>query len=153
MATKRKVLFVCLGNSCRSPIGESVFKQYADETKWTADSAALADWNVGLLPNPRAVDILKRHNLTSDHIARQVTEKDFFDFDFIFAMDRSNYNALHRLAPSNGKAKIFLLGDYHDNKGIIIRDPYFDVGDNGFELCYQQCCICCRNFLAQFDSN
>lgn len=40
-------------------------------------------------------------------------------------MDRSNYNALHRLAPSNGKAKIFLLGDYHDNKGIIIRDPYF----------------------------
>lgn len=133
------------GNSCRSPMAESVLKSIAEDDKHLfVDSAAIADWNVGCSPEPRCIQVLSEHNMTSDHITRQVhspqysihfdllhrfffqiNENDFHEFDYIFGMDDCNIDDLKAKAPQSSKAKILLLGEYDYNKPSVIPDPYF----------------------------
>ncbi|XP_067878171.1 low molecular weight phosphotyrosine protein phosphatase isoform X5 [Heterodontus francisci] len=91
---QQSVLFVCLGNICRSPIAEAIFrKQVTDRgiiSKWMIDSAGVIDFNVGNSPDSRALSCLRHHGTETAHKARQVTKNDFLTFDYILCMDESN---------------------------------------------------------------
>ncbi|XP_017773442.1 PREDICTED: low molecular weight phosphotyrosine protein phosphatase-like [Nicrophorus vespilloides] len=143
-------------NICRSPIAEAVLiylieKQYLC-TLWYVDSAALGEGHVDSLPDPRAIQTLRKHSAARYlHRARQIHPSDFVKYDYIFGMDLNNISALKSQAKEvqNSKAKILLLGDYDPQGERIIRDPYNDDDLNGFEQCYQQCMRCCNAFLEQ----
>ncbi|XP_026887402.1 low molecular weight phosphotyrosine protein phosphatase isoform X1 [Electrophorus electricus] len=151
-ASGKSVLFVCLGNICRSPIAEAVFRHMATERgeaeKWLIDSGATSDWNTGSFPDARGLSCLRRHDIETDHRARQVTKEDFMTFDYILCMDESNLRDLKRKANTvkNSKAKIELLGSYDPEQQLIINDPYYG-SEQDFETVYEQCIRCCKTFL------
>ncbi|XP_055618272.1 low molecular weight phosphotyrosine protein phosphatase 1-like [Toxorhynchites rutilus septentrionalis] len=151
-----KVLFVCIGNSCRSPMAEAVMKDMLakENLDWEVDSAAIASWNVGYPPEPRCLEVLHENGLDSDHIGRQIGSEDFERFDVVFGMDEGNVKDLLELAPKNCRARIELLGNYRRKElDKIIFDPYFERGTHGFRRCYDQIVICCRNFIQRTRSN
>uniref|UniRef100_A0A1A8CSP6 Low molecular weight phosphotyrosine protein phosphatase n=1 Tax=Nothobranchius kadleci TaxID=1051664 RepID=A0A1A8CSP6_NOTKA len=148
----KSVLFVCLGNICRSPIAEAVFRKMASDAgvadKWIIDSGATSDWNTGSLPDARGLACLRKHGIETSHRARQVTREDFTSFDYILCMDESNLSDLKRKAKSvkNTKATVELLGKFDPQKQLIINDPYYG-SDQDFEKVYEQCVRCCKAFL------
>ncbi|XP_034436049.1 low molecular weight phosphotyrosine protein phosphatase isoform X3 [Hippoglossus hippoglossus] len=152
-SSTKSVLFVCLGNICRSPMAEGVFRKMATDAgvvdKWVIDSGATSDWNVGSSPDPRGLACLRNHGTETSHRARQVTKEDFMSFDYLLCMDESNLSELNRKAKSvkNYSAKIELLGSYDPQNQLIIKDPYYG-SDDDFEKVYEQCVRCCKAFLA-----
>ncbi|CAN9507436.1 unnamed protein product [Ophioblennius macclurei] len=148
----KSVLFVCLGNICRSPIAEAVFRKMATDAgvvdKWVIDSGATSDWNTGSSPDARGVACLRSHGIETSHRARQVTNDDFVSFQYILCMDQNNLNELNRKAKlaKNSQAKVELLGSYDPQKQLIIKDPYYG-SDEDFEKVYVQCVRCCQAFL------
>src|ERR1041385_6829748 len=97
-----RICFVCLGNICRSPTAEGVFRKLATDAhiagKLTIDSAGTGAWHIGELPDPRSREAASRRGYSLDHRARKLVTSDFDRFDLILAMDRDNYDAIHRLA-------------------------------------------------------
>ncbi|KAL7388438.1 hypothetical protein ABVT39_013937 [Epinephelus coioides] len=148
----KSVLFVCLGNICRSPIAEAVFTKMATDAgvvdKWRIDSAATSTYEIGNSPDYRGQACMKSHGVPMRHVARQVTKDDFLSFEYILCMDESNLRELNRKAKQvkNDHAKIELLGSYDPQKQLIINDPYYG-SDEDFEKVYQQCVRCCKAFL------
>ncbi|XP_034756372.1 low molecular weight phosphotyrosine protein phosphatase isoform X3 [Etheostoma cragini] len=148
----KSVLFVCLGNICRSPIAEAVFRKMATDAgvvdKWAIDSGATSDWNIGSSPDARGVACLRKHGIETSHRARQVTKEDFMSFEYILCMDENNLSELNRKAKlvKNHHSKIELLGSYDPQKQLIIEDPYYG-SDKDFEKVYEQCVRCCKAFL------
>ncbi|KAI1703972.1 low molecular weight phosphotyrosine protein phosphatase domain-containing protein [Ditylenchus destructor] len=155
---KKSVLFICLGNICRSPIAEAVFLDLLEKRnildKWRVDSAATCDYHVGSGPESRAVSTLKKNGITTyQHVVREVTPADFGEFDFVFGMDENNIRDLKdvqkRAGNAGTKARVELLGDY-DPEGVkIIVDPYYLKGTEAFDRVYEQCVRCCTAFLDQ----
>lgn len=149
---KRSVLFVCLGNICRSPIAEAIYRKLLDDRgishKWIVDSAATSTYEIGSRPDHRGLACMKRHGLSSNHIARQITKKDFETFELIFGMDENNMKELSRkakIAPQS-HAKLMLLGSYDPQGQHTIQDPYYG-DDADFESVFQQCQRSCTAFL------
>ena len=142
---------VCLGNICRSPIAESVFdheiKARGLEGQWFVDSCATSGFHVGSRPERRARLTLEKHGIETDHVARVLDETDFEEFEFIFGMDHQNIKDIKEEAPVGSKAKIEMLGDYDPEDKSIIRDPYYDNGSQGFEVCYTRCLRAVKAFL------
>ena len=135
------VLFVCLGNICRSPLAEGVFLHLLREAGldgwFSVDSAGTGAWHVGELPDPRSREVAERNGVTLSSRARQVTDRDFHDFDVIVAMDRSNLADLQRLKARNGgKARLVLMRDFDPDPGDgEVPDPYYG-GASGFDRVY-----------------
>lgn len=137
------VLFVCLGNICRSPTAEGVFKSLAKNAlsgyQLRIDSAGTSAYHVGEHSDQRAIKYAARRNYDlSKILSRQVTEEDFANFDLIIAMDKDNHSNLIQLAQSSGyiedinKIKLFL--DFSNQiKYVNVPDPYYG-GDQGFDL-------------------
>src|SRR5689334_17694378 len=125
-----KVLFVCLGNICRSPAAEAAFlhlaKEAGRELEFEVDSAGTGAWHVGDKADARMRDAGRRRGMAVTSIARQVSPDDFDRFDYIFAMDDENLRALRRLAPAKHHAKIRLYRDLDpEGAGDDVPDPYY----------------------------
>lgn len=148
---KRSVLFICLGNICRSPIAAAVFRHVARqkgvENLWRCDSAAIGSWHVGGTMDQRAAQVLAKHGVDTTHKVRQITKEDFRTFDYIFGMDNENMRELKKRAPPDAKASVQLLGSHDPQGRLIIRDPYYDDDIAGFEECYEISLSSCTAFL------
>ncbi len=135
--SKPAVLFVCLGNICRSPLAEAAFRAEAARIGLDAhiDSAGTGDWHVGDPPDSRARATARRHGIDiSGYRARQVTIQDFAAFSHIVALDRDNLAALTRMQPAAAKAEVSLLLDHVPGRqGQAVADPY-DGDQSGFEI-------------------
>lgn len=136
---KAKVLFVCLGNICRSPTAEAVMRKKLQdkglENWFEIDSAGTGNWHVGESPDARATQAAQVRGYDMSEIrARQITENDFKHFDLILAMDRSNISNMRRVCPSGCMSKIGLLMDYVPHAVLDeVPDPYYG-NEDGFNL-------------------
>jgi len=126
-----KLLFVCLGNICRSPLADGIMRDLVQKKKlnWVVDSAGTANYHVGEHPDKRAQKVAKKFGVDISNLtARQFSVKDFDEFDIIFAMDAQNYQDIIKLArDENDKSKVELFLNRLEpgmNRGV--RDPWFD---------------------------
>ncbi|PWG01823.1 low molecular weight protein-tyrosine-phosphatase [Sphingosinicella humi] len=133
----KSVLFVCLGNICRSPLAEAAFKREAEALGLDVeiDSAGTGDWHIGHPPDPRATSVAERNGVDITHLrARQVTPDDFRRFDHIVALDAQNLDDLERMRPAGGTAELSLLLDHVEGReGEAVADPYYGE-DEHFDL-------------------
>ncbi|MGH1385243.1 low molecular weight protein-tyrosine-phosphatase [Kordia sp.] len=145
---KTRVLMVCLGNICRSPLAEGILASKLDPTKFEVDSAGTAGYHVGELPDRRSIATAKLHGLDiSYQRSRKFIKNDFKTFDFIFAMDQSNYNNILALAETEADRKkvYMILNQISPNSNAEVPDPYYG-GDQGFENVYQMLDEACAIF-------
>jgi len=129
-----RILFVCLGNICRSPTAQGVFERLAEEAALNvaADSAGTGGWHVGDAPDPRAVHAAAGRGYDLSALrARQAGPEDFEEFDLILAMDRANLAALERIRPAGNDTPLRLFLDYAGGARDEVPDPYYD---GGFDL-------------------
>ena len=135
-----KVLMVCLGNICRSPLAHGILQRVIDErglTGWTVDSAGTGGYHVGAGPDPRSVAEARRRGVDiADQRARRLEPGDLAGFDHVLVMDASNYQDALRLARNDGeRAKVELIMNYADpGRNGQVPDPYWD--DDGFAGVY-----------------
>jgi len=140
-----KILMVCLGNICRSPLAEGILQSKLPADKFMVDSAGTGDWHAGQGPDHRSVLAAKNRGLDiSMQKARQIKKSDFTDFDHIFVMDSSNFNDVTRLAPTAaGKAKVILMMDeIFPGQKVNVPDPYYGSAkdfDNVYDMLDEVC--------------
>jgi protein-tyrosine phosphatase len=150
--SKTGVLFVCLGNICRSPMAEAAFRREVEDRNLdiVIDSAGTGDWHIGKPPDARAQAETLRNGIDiSGYRARQVTPGDFRQFTHVFALDHANLGDLRTIAPPDGRARLSLLLDLVEGlEGQAVADPYF--GDaSGFEETWQQVSLAARALADQ----
>ncbi|MEO2053227.1 MAG: low molecular weight protein-tyrosine-phosphatase [Allomuricauda sp.] len=135
---KTKVLMVCLGNICRSPLAEGILKSKVDPDKVFVDSAGTAGYHVGNPPDHRSVAVARQNGLDiSNQRCRKFSSIDFLEFDHIYVMDKSNFSNVMQLANTeDDRAKVKLLLEEIDFDISEVPDPYYGGGD-GFEKVYQ----------------
>ncbi|KAF8222148.1 phosphotyrosine protein phosphatase [Tricholoma matsutake] len=143
-----RVLVVCLGNICRSPMGEAVLRDVASKRGLDiiVDSCGTAGYHEGEDPDDRTVSTCKKHGVPISCTARQISALDFTRFTHILAADESNLRDLLRKKPSNATADVRLWGSYLDGRSI--PDPYYG-GINSFEQVFKQCTLLSNEFLDQ----
>ncbi len=135
-----RILMVCLGNICRSPMAEGILRAKVEEMNLNVicDSAGTSDYHIGEAPDKRARSCMKRHGQSIEDLkARQFEVDDFDKFDMIYAMDSSNYNnILSKARSSEDEKKVaMILNESQANKNMEVPDPYFG-GDAGFDHVY-----------------
>jgi protein-tyrosine phosphatase len=130
-----KILMVCLGNICRSPLAEGILKSKLITKNIQIDSAGTGSYHVGELPDPRSIAVAKNNGINiTDQRARKFVVEDFDNFDLIYVMDAYNYNAVMKLARNEAdRAKVdFILNAVFPNENLDVPDPY-SGGDYGFK--------------------
>lgn len=145
---KIKVLFVCLGNICRSPMAEGVFanavRQRGLEKMIDCDSAGTAGYHIGSDPDKRTLQVLKENGLTTKHKGRKLENGDLLTFDYLIVMDQNNYKHVEEMIQKKpGKASLFLFREFdstcEDKKPVPeVPDPYYGTM-NDFKLVFEQC--------------
>ncbi|MGD2068107.1 MAG: low molecular weight protein-tyrosine-phosphatase [Gemmatimonadota bacterium] len=136
------VLFVCLGNICRSPLAEGVMRHLVRargiEARYRIDSAGTGAWHVGEPPDGRSVDVASRNGIQLEGHSRQVESSDLHDFDWVVAMDRSNLERLEEMKDwGGGDARLTLLREFDPDPGDReVPDPYYG-GPGGFDHVYR----------------
>ncbi|WP_437871607.1 low molecular weight protein-tyrosine-phosphatase [Methylorubrum extorquens] len=136
MARHPAILFVCLGNICRSPLAEAAFRQEAERIGLdvTVDSAGTGDWHVGEPPDPRAIAVARANGVDiAGYRGRQVAPADFERFDHVVALDLANLARLRALRPEGSRAALSLLLDHVPGRaGEPVADPYYGAQE-GFD--------------------
>ena len=151
----QRILFVCLGNICRSPAAQAIMDHLAElygvADQFYFDSAAIGPWHVGQLPDSRMRKHGARRGLRFTHRGRQVSQRDFQDFDLIIGMDEENMQALQRLQPKGGhRADLRCMADFltRHPEHKTVPDPYYG-GPEGFELALDLLEDACEELLKQ----
>ncbi len=130
-----RILMVCLGNICRSPLAEGILKSKVDISKIFVDSAGTGHWHVGDEPDSRSITVGKKYNIDiTSQRGRQFSKKDFDDFDIIYVMDNSNRENVLALAETDShKEKVkLILNEIFPGENVDVPDPYLG-GNAGFE--------------------
>jgi len=143
-----KVLMVCLGNICRSPLAEGILKAKLKENnlEWQVDSAGTSSWHINSLPDSRSIAIARLHGIDiTDQRARQFQASDLENFDLILAMDADNYNEIIAHANKKQVSKVKMILNYtYPGENRRIPDPYYN---DGFELVYQLLDAACDQII------
>jgi protein-tyrosine phosphatase len=149
-----KILMVCLGNICRSPLAEGILTHKVKENglNWEIDSAGTAAYHVGNLPDERSIEVANKYGIDlTNQRARQFKANDFKEFDVIYAMDTENYNNILNLAKyetEEQKVKL-ILNEIEPDSNSSVPDPYYG-GEEGFENVYQMLDLACEEVLNKF---
>ena len=148
-----KILMVCLGNICRSPLAEAILEHKTKHLNFEVDSAGTAAYHVGKLPDSRSIKIAEKYNIDlSQQRARQFSRADFDAFDIIYAMDTNNYAHLISLASSESernKIKL-ILNEINPNACQSVPDPYYG-GKNGFQEIYNMLDKACNKIIQNIE--
>lgn len=151
-----KILMVCLGNICRSPLAEGILQHQIEQhdLDWQVDSAGTGSWHAGQLPDPRSIAIAKKNGLDiTQQRARQLVAADLDNYDLVFAMDSSNYQDILRLSKTEEqrqKVKMIMNMErpgYNEN----VPDPYY--GEDGFEEVYLMLVRACKDIIKEWGSS
>lgn len=151
---RRRLLFVCLGNICRSPLAESVFRHLARERGveqlFEMDSAGTAGYHIGDPPDARSTATARARGVTVEGVGRQISPDDFHRFDRILVMDRENLGAVERMKGRSGGAATVELLRAHDpeDRNADVPDPYYG-GQRGFEEVHDIIERSCRELLEE----
>lgn len=144
---------VCLGNICRSPLAEGILSSKLEGTECVVDSAGTSSHHQGEMPDPRSVATAQKHGIDiADQRSRQFQFTDFDTFDYIFVMDKSNYNniiALARTAEDKHKVSL-IMEQIEQDSNTEVPDPYYG-GDHGFENVYQMLDEACNAFVKRMN--
>lgn len=158
MLNKNRILFVCLGNICRSPAAEGIFKKLVTDNKkenlYTVDSAGTSGYHDGDLPDSRMREHASKRGYALTSRSRKIDLEDFLDFDYIITMDDSNFNNVLRMAPDlESRNKIYRMIDFcSDDKFDHIPDPYYQ-GADGFELVLDLLEDSCKTLFLKLEEN
>jgi len=142
----KRILFVCLGNICRSPLGEGIAQNIIDQNDLLieVDSAGTSDRYTGEHPCGYSIKIAKQHDLDiSQQKSRPITKEDIVKFDYILAMDERTEQALMNFGFSN----VYKLGDFGDYKGADVPDPYFFHSFEGVDKVFEMVDTCVKDFF------
>ena len=145
-----KILMVCLGNICRSPLAEGIMQNKINEhgLDWSIDSAGTGSWHVGEQPDPRSIEVARKYgiDITSQR-ARQFRAADLREFDLIYAMDSSNFrNILNKANSSEEEDKVkMIMNEVQPGYNQNVPDPYWD--NDGFEQVYQMLDEACERII------
>ena len=149
--SKTKILMVCLGNICRSPLAEGIMRSKLDTDRFEVDSAGTGGWHAGEAPDPRSIAVASKNDIDiSYQRGRQFTASDYMTFDHIYVMDQSNLkNVLHLAPNTEAKVKVSLILDVlFPGEGVEVPDPYYG-GDDGFDRVYTMLDEACEVIAAQ----
>jgi protein-tyrosine phosphatase len=146
MQSRKKILFVCLGNICRSPLAEGVAQKLIDEQNLSCyvESAGTGNWHEGEAPCENSIKIALANGIDiSGQRARPISKLDIASFDYIIAMDRQNQADLKVF----GFGKVYKLGEFGGYHGEDVPDPYFFRGFEGFEKVYEMIDTCVKDII------
>ena len=150
-----KILMVCLGNICRSPLAEGILASKLPKDKFFVDSAGTGAWHTGNQPDSRSIAVAKKHQLDiSNQRARLFKTEDFETFDYIYVMDKSNFRDVIRLAKNDEqKEKVeIILNELYPNENVDVPDPYYGIA-NGFDMVYQMLDEACEIIATKLKAN
>ena len=148
-----RILMVCLGNICRSPLAEGILVHKTKSLNIEVESAGTAAYHVGELPDVRSIEIAKKYNIDlSEQRARQFSRADFDRFDIIYAMDTNNYAHLISLASNNDERNNIrlILNEINPNAYESVPDPYYG-GENGFQNVYNMLNEACDKIIENIE--
>ncbi len=145
-----KILMVCLGNICRSPLAQGILEAQVKRNRldWKIDSAGTSGWHAGEKPDSRAIAMAKQNGINiSNQRSRILTAEDFYQFDFILAMDQKNYSNILSVCPSHELAsKVHLILEFAGNSSVgEVPDPYYD---GGFQHVFNLLDEACAGFIS-----
>lgn len=146
-----RILMVCLGNICRSPLAEGILASKLPKEKFFVDSAGTGSWHVGHAPDKRSISTAQKNGLNiTNQKGRQFSKTDFETFDYIFVMDNSNYNDVILLAQNESqKNKVeLILNSIFPDENVDVPDPYYGI-DNGFNEVYKMLDDSCEIIAAK----
>ncbi|WP_233451097.1 low molecular weight protein-tyrosine-phosphatase [Hanstruepera ponticola] len=150
-----KILMVCLGNICRSPLAEGILKSKLPNSKFKIDSAGTGNYHIGDLPDQRSIKVAKKYGLDiTDQRGRQFSVNDFDDYDLIYVMDESNFENVIKLARNTHDiAKVnYILNEIYPNQNHSVPDPYTG-GIQGFENTYKMLDEACEQIANKLLNN
>jgi len=147
----KSILFVCLGNICRSPLAHGVAQDITKKRnfKLVIDSAGTSNWHTGEAPCDNSIRVAKQNKIDiSQQHSRPITKEDISSFEHVVAMDRQNREDMIAFGFKN----VYLLGDFADYQGADVPDPYFFNGFEGFEKVYTMVSACVEDFIEKVEN-
>lgn len=150
-----KILMVCLGNICRSPLAEGLLASKLPKDQFIVDSAGTGHWHVGKQPDQRSIEVARKNGLDiTSQRGKLFSESDFEDFDYIYVMDNTNYDDVIRMAKTDQqKSKVkMILNELFPGENVDVPDPYYGLA-NGFDNVYgmlnETCDIIAKKLIAK----